>query len=138
MPVGLFLRWIWPASKWRVVIATAVITVLAIGAVWGSAFYWLTLNRAERIGSTKGNLARLTDTIDEHVDGQLRSASTILRTVETWLTFHPDSDLRQDPEFVALAHGAGAGRPGFADIRLITADGAGLDSGDVGGKPSVS
>jgi len=137
MPVGLFLRRVWPASKWRVVIATAVITLLAMGVVWGSTFYWLTLNRTERIDSTKENLARLTETIDEHVDGQLRSASTILRTVETWLTFHPNSDLRQDSEFLALAHSAGAGRPGFAGIRLILADGASLGRGDNGGKPSI-
>jgi len=137
MPVGLFLRWVWPASKWRVVIATVILTLFAMGTVWGSTFYWLTLNRAERVESTKENLARLTETIDEHVDGQLRSASTILRTVETWLTFHPNSDLRQDSEFVALAHSAGAGRPGFAGIRLILADGASLSRGDNGGKPSI-
>ena len=137
MPVGLFLRWVWPASKWRVVIATVVVTLLAIGAVWGSAFYWLSLNRAERIASTKENLAGLTETIDEHVDGQLRSASTILRTVETWLTFHPDSDLRRDPEILALAHSAGAGRPGFAGIRLIMTDGASIGAGDESGKPSI-
>jgi len=137
MPVGLFLRWVWPASKWRVVIATVVLTLVAMAAVWGSAFYWLALNRTERLESTKENLARLTETIDEQVDGQLQSASTILRTVETWLSFHPNSDLRQDAEFVALAHSAGAGRPGFAGIRLILADGASLGRGDNGGKPSI-
>jgi PAS domain S-box-containing protein len=138
MPVGLFLRTVWLASKWRLAMATALITALALGAVWGSAFYWLTLNRSERIGSTKETLARLTETIDEHVDGQLRGASTILRTVETWLAFHPTSDLRQDPEFGMLAHSAGAGRPGFAGIRLILADGSGLGPADSTGKPSVN
>jgi len=138
MPVGLFLRTVWPASRWRLVMATALITALALGAVWGSAFYWLTLDRSERIDQTKETLARLTETIDEHVDGQLRSASTILRTVETWLTFHPTSDLRQDPEFSMLAHSAGAGRPGFAGIRLILTDGSGLGPVDSTGRPSVN
>ena len=138
MPVPLFLRLVWPASKWRVVVATALITTLALGAVWGSAFYWLTLNRSERIGSTREALARLSETIDEHVDGQLHSASTILRTVETWLTFHPTSDLRQDPEIAMLARSAGAGRPGFAGIRLVLADGGSLASADETGKLSVT
>ncbi|HLZ65867.1 MAG TPA: ATP-binding protein [Aliidongia sp.] len=105
---------------------TALITALALVAVWGSAFYWLSLNRSERIGSSRETLARLTETIDEHVDGQLRSAATILRTVETWLTFHPATNLRLDNEFAALARSAGAGRPGFASIRLILEDGSGL------------
>ncbi len=74
MPVPWFLRLVWPASRRRVVIVTVLITALALCAVWGSAFYWLTLNRGERIVSTKETLARLTETIDEHVDGQLRSA----------------------------------------------------------------
>jgi PAS domain S-box-containing protein len=138
MPVGLFLRSVWPASKWRVVAAAVLVTALALGAVWGSAIYWLMLNRGERIESTRENLARLTETIDEHVDGQLRSASTILRTVETWLNFHPTSDLRHDPEFGMLAHSAGAGRPGFAGIRLILADGSGLGPTENNGRPSLN
>ena len=123
MPVPKIFRLVWPASKWRVVIATALITALALDVVWGSAFYWLTLNRGERIDSTKETLARLSETIDEHVDGQLHGASVILRTVEAWARFHPASDLRQDPEFAALGRAAGAGRPGFAGLRLILADG---------------
>ena len=123
MPVPAVFRLVWPASKWRVVIATALITALALAVVWGSALYWLTLNRSERIDSTKETLARLSETIDEHVDSQLRGASVILRTGEAWAGFHPTSDLRQDAEFAALADGTGAGRPGFAGIRLIEADG---------------
>jgi PAS domain S-box-containing protein len=138
MPVPVFLRMAWSASKWRVVVATALFTALALAAVWGGAFYWLTLNRAERIESTRESLARLTETIDEHVDGQLLGASTILRTVETWLSFHPTSDMRLDPEIAMLAHSAGAGRPGFADIRLILANGSGLGPADGTGRPAIN
>jgi len=128
MPVPAFFRPIWPAAKWRVVVATALITALGLGAVWGSAVYWLTINRGERIDATKETLARLSETIDEHVEGQLRGASVILRTSESWAAFHPESDLRQDTEFAALARSAGAGQPGFIGIRLIRADGASFRS----------
>ena len=136
MPVPAIFRLVWPASKWRVVVATALITALALIVVWGSALYWLTLNRSERIDSTKETLARLSETIDEHVDSQLRGASVILRTGEAWAGFHPTSDLRQDAEFAALAEGTGAGRPGFAGIRLIEADGTSVRPiGSVGRLP---
>ncbi|HEV2678653.1 MAG TPA: ATP-binding protein [Aliidongia sp.] len=124
MPIPVFLRLVWPASKGGIVAATALVTAIALGAVWGSTFYWLTLNRGERIDATKETLSHLSETIDEHVDGQLRGASVILRTVETWASFHPTSDLQRDPEFAALAQSTGAGRPGFAGIRLVLADGA--------------
>ena len=130
MPVGLYLRSIWPPRKWRVVIVSALVTVLALAAVWGSVFYWLSLSRAERYEATKATLARLNETIEERVDGELRSASSILRTVETWLRFHPASDLAHDPEFAMLAHSAGAGRAGFAGIRLFRADGSSLVPAD--------
>jgi PAS domain S-box-containing protein len=138
MPVGLFLRSVWPASKWRVLLVTMSVTVLALGAVWGSAFYWLTLNRTERIDSARASLARLTETIDEHVDGQFRSASTILRTAETWLTYHPASDPGQDAEFAMLTHSAGAGRSGFAGVRLFHADGSSVVPADAGSKAPAS
>jgi PAS domain S-box-containing protein len=124
MPFPTFLRQVWPGSKWRVVTATVLITALALGTVWGSAVYWLTINRSERIEATKEALVRLSETIDEHVDGQLRTASVILRTVEAWASFHGDKDLRLDAEFSTLAQSTGAGRPGFAGVRLIAADGS--------------
>ena len=134
MPVPLLSRLTWPVSKGRFALATVLITALALGAVWGSAAYWLKVNRGERIEATRETLTRLSEALDDHVDGRLRSAAVILRTVETWLKFHPAADLRQDPEFVQLADSAGAGRLGFAEVRLILADGGSLGPG---GRPSL-
>lgn len=101
-------------------ISLSLIFVLFLVILWGGVIVVTFKERSSVIREEREHLDRMCVVLAEQIGNVIRSQRVNLKTLDIWLSSHPNSDPRHDPEFMELVENLRLNAP---DIRVVSEKG---------------
>jgi hypothetical protein len=112
------LQLAWSRSA-RLIVLQAIAAVILL---WCLVAYSVYRSHEDIIQTRRTVMAQTVSVVEEQASQIFTLLRVTLRTADQWITKHPKSDPRHEPEFIQLIDGFRKSSGGHVDLRLVTRD----------------